>query len=540
MVIRNPFRYLSKYYKIINLILLVPMIYLLLKFGDIAKFFREYVSNSYQTVETGIADKYITGLCIVVLIALLFIHLVMAIIISSKKRNAMFHYISTIYYLYLTVIAVILYNIMASIESSSMDATFMNFIRDLANLSYLPLIPLTLVTLAKGLRFDIKSFRFEKSPELQLSEEEEEEEDAIEIKFNEKGGSATSGIVHYLRELKYYVLENKIIFRLLGILAIIGIVISAYLQIQVYNKNYSANQIFTINNFEMSLKSSFITDVDYHGNKIEDGKYFLVIKMAVQNTSSTEASLSTSDLRIYLNNKDVIYPSFDRSIRFMDVGKNYQGETISKLTGAIDYVFCYELTKDQIKSSYQIKILNKLSLKETKLITNYKIINIKPENILESESLGKASVGDQINLYETTLGETRYTIKSLQIANSYAFEYQSCNFNKVCSNYKDTVVPGNAKSLIIIEDEIIWDQTTPYYLYSDKDFYGDFVTLDYDYDISTKSGTVTRHVSSTLTDVTPSTLQGVKTFEVSNNITNGKNKKITIKVRNKEYTINLE
>jgi len=540
MIIRNPFRYLSKYYKIINLILLIPMTYLLLKFNDIAKFFREYVSNSYQTVETGIAEKYITGLCIFILVASLVVHLIMGIIISSKKRNALFHYISALYYLYMTVISVILYNIMSSIESGSMDATFMNFIRDLANLSYLPLIPLLLITLCKGLHFDIKTFRFEKSPELQLSEEEEEEEDAIEIKFNKQGGSAKSGLIHYLRELKYYVLENKLIFRIIGILIIIALVISAYLQIQVYNKNYSANQVFTINNFEMSLKASYITDVDFHGNVIEKGKYFLVVKMAVQNTSSVDASLSTADLRIYLSDDEVIYPSYDRSIRFIDVGKNYQGETISKLNGAVDYVFCYELTKSQIKSSYQIKILNQLSLKETKLVSSYKIINIKPENILESEDLGTASVGDQIYFYETTLEDTKFTIKSIQIANSYAFEYQSCNFNNVCNNYKDTVVPGNSKSLIIIEDEIIWDETIPYYLYSDKDFYGDFVTLDYDYDISTKSGVITRHVSSTLTEVTPSTLQGVKTFEVANNITNSKNKKLTITVRNKKYTINID
>ena len=44
MILRKPYGFLIKHYKIINFILLIPMFYIALKFGDIASFFRDYIS----------------------------------------------------------------------------------------------------------------------------------------------------------------------------------------------------------------------------------------------------------------------------------------------------------------------------------------------------------------------------------------------------------------------------------------------------------------------------------------------------------------
>ncbi len=39
MIIRNPYGFIAKHYKIINILLIIPIIYLTLKFGDVATFF---------------------------------------------------------------------------------------------------------------------------------------------------------------------------------------------------------------------------------------------------------------------------------------------------------------------------------------------------------------------------------------------------------------------------------------------------------------------------------------------------------------------
>ena len=49
MILKKPYGFLIKHFKIINLILLVPILYIILKFGDIAGFFRDYVAAKYNT-----------------------------------------------------------------------------------------------------------------------------------------------------------------------------------------------------------------------------------------------------------------------------------------------------------------------------------------------------------------------------------------------------------------------------------------------------------------------------------------------------------
>ena len=75
MIIKNPYRIISKYYKYICLLMLVPILYLTLKYGDIAGFYRDYVAANYTTVETIITDKYITGLCLITILLLFLVNL---------------------------------------------------------------------------------------------------------------------------------------------------------------------------------------------------------------------------------------------------------------------------------------------------------------------------------------------------------------------------------------------------------------------------------------------------------------------------------
>lgn len=533
MIIKNPYGFISKHYKVILLILLVPLLYIVLKYSDIAKFFRDYISSSYKTVETNIAESYVTGLCIFTLVIMTIIHLVIGIIIKSKKKNALIHFVNAIYYIILLAFSVLFSASMNTIEAGSISSTFVRFVRDMANLSFIPGIVLLVWQGVKGIGFNLKSFRFERETGLELSDDEETD-DAIEIKIDNNKPSTTSGLVHLIRELKYYVLENKLIFRLVGIAILIALVITIYVNFQVYNKNVSVNQAFVLDNFTMSLKESYLTDVDYRGNVIEEGKYFLAVKIGIYNKTKIDSTIDNTNFRIFIGD-EVIYPSYDRASRFVDVGTSYYGQTIYA-GQSDDYVLVYELTADQLQSQYQLKILSGLEDGETEIKTKYKIINIRPTNLLKQESLGTGTIGKELDLSKTILGDTKYTLESITIDTNYPYSYQQCNINNVCSTISNTVVPSNGNLLLIIKDNIVWDETTSYYKNGSKDFYFDFVTIEYDYKIS--SGV--RHTSTTLTNITPSNIEGVKLYEVPSNIKNGYNKKLIIRLRNQVITIDFD
>ena len=78
--------------------------------------------------------------------------------------------------------------------------------------------------------------RFDGTLDLHVSEEDSEE---IDVKINSDGYTVKRNIVHILRELKYYILENKFVFACFGVVVVLLIGIALYMNFEVYNKKYN-------------------------------------------------------------------------------------------------------------------------------------------------------------------------------------------------------------------------------------------------------------------------------------------------------------
>ena len=542
MIIKNPYRFLSKHYKAICFLMLVPLLYLALKFSDIAKFFRDYVSSSYTTFETQIADTYITGLCLGTIGFMLLFNAFITIVFSSKKREAIPHIVIMIYCVLLFIFCLVFHTSMNTIEAGHADATVMRVIRDVANVAMIPGFVILPYMLATAIGFNFKTFKIERYFD-SFAVDEDGMEDEIEIKVGENENTAKGSVIHFLREAKYYVLENKFVFKVIGIIALIMIAINTYMNFQVYNKKYNANQSFVLDNFSMSLKGSYLTNIDYRGNVVNEGKYYLAVKIAIKNNKSgnptkNSLSLDSSNFRIFIG-KEEIYPNYGLASEFIDIGKAYRGEKIAP-QAMDDYVFVYEVKEDQLQTQYQMKILTKTNVNDdNKVINSYKIINIKPENILKGKDLGSAKVDSEISFKETILGDTKYRLKEISLEDSYPFEYDVCDLNNKCTTVRDTYVQSGGRTLMIIKDEINWDTSTSYYKNSNQDFYGDFVKVEYTY--PTRSGEEIKYRTETsiLKNVTPTLMKDVKIYEAPATLKRATRIKLIYTVRNKYFTIDL-
>jgi len=528
MIIRKPYAFLIKHFKIIHLLLLVPLIYLAFKFGDISSFFNRYINANYQTSETSIAGNYITLYMYLSIIVLIIINIIIFLLMKSKGKSTIYYSISIIYYLISFIATFLFYTAMASIETGTITQTLASFAKDISVLFPIPYYILVVATFVKGIGFNIKTLRFDSYLGIQVSEYDDEE---IEIKINSDNASAKKRVVHYFRELKYYILENKFVFSCLGIAVLIGIFIAIYMDLQVYNKRYNFHEAFALDSFNMTLKESYISDVDYKGKKILDDYYYLAVKISITNKSRTDQSLDKGNFRIYLG-KDIIYPKYSLSGNFIDIGTNYQGETI-KAGSTDDYVFVYELTDKMLKSSYKMKILSNLQQKNGKLIPSYRIINIKPTNITKVEKVKTIKTDEEIVLTDTMLGNTIYKLKNFNIARNYSYTYDICKDDNQCKTYNDIVISNQGKILVIIEDEIKWDDTISYYKNSHKDIYEDYGIIAYKYQGN--------EYQTRLTNVTPTNLKGVKVYEVPDLLSRVdlSEMKLFFKIRNKVITIEV-
>lgn len=532
MIIRNPYSFIVKYYKIINILLIIPMVYLAFKFGDVATFFKDYIKAGYTTPETNFAESYVTGLTFLSAFIMLIANIILSLVFASKKKNNLYYTINIFYFIFLLFAALLFGSSMSSIEKQSLDATFANFVRDISTISYLPLYLLILINLSKSFGFNYKSLRFDNNAELRIKEDEEED---IEIKIGSDNNTLKKNLVHIFRELRYYILENKFVFTCIGVVLFLIIGYVTYKNYQVYNKVYAINQAFRLDNFTLSLKESYITDTDFRGNIITEGKYYLALRIGLQNNGKEETKIANSHFRIYIGD-EVIFPNYDKSARFIDIGEIYQGEAI-KAEEEHEYVFVYELNKEQIKNSYQMRILNNLSEKNGKLLSSYRKITVKPRNIIKTQDLGILKLNQEANLKNTTLGNTKYKVKNIKIAMSHPYSYEKCNQENECSTIQDTIVASGGKTLIIIEDEITYDESIPYLKYNDKDFYIDFATLEYQFNVSSGRDAGDKTRTTTLKNVSPKALTDTKVYEVPYTLLNANKINLEIKIRNKYLTI---
>lgn len=533
MILRKPYGFLIKHFKKINLLLLLPILYISLKFGDIATFFREYVGNSYRTVETAMAGKYITIFTYIVLLFLISYNLVIFFLMKKKKKPTREYRITTIYYIILLVMTLIFYNAMSSIELSTLEAVTANMIRDFAVICPLPNFVIMILTLFRAIGFNIKTFSFDNNLDLQITDEDDEE---FELKVGAESYVIKRNIVHSLREIKYYILENKFVFSCIAVVLTLVMFISLYMNFQVYNKKYNINESFSLDSFTLSVKDSYITNVDYRGENINNSnKYYLAIKIRIQNRTTDDAKIEKSNFRIYVDNQ-IIYPSYDRSSRFIDIGNSYEGNNI-KGESSDEYVLVYEIDKSLVKKSYKMKILSNIKYDAGELVPSYKIINISPQNITTKVNLGKSKIGKQISLKDTLLGDTTYKLNSIEFVNRYQYEYENCKSDNNCYTLKSTLIPSSGNSLVVIKDEITYDEEISYYKNSKRKFYDDFAKIRYQY---TNYNGDSKILTNYLTDVTPDSVKGVKVLEISSLVLNSSNKEMILTFRNKEIIINLE
>ena len=534
MIVKNPYKVLVKNYRIINLLLLIPVIYLLFTFTDLATFFKGYVDARYYTMETDLVSIYIPKITMIAAVGTAVLHFIIWLLLTIKKKNNYYHIISAGYLLVLFLALVFFYTSLLNIEMGNVDNTFANFLRDISDLVVYPIYILIVMGGINVVGLNVKTLRFDKHEDLKLTEEDEED---IEIKVGSDTDVTKKRFVHVIRELKYYVIENKAILAII-IIAVIGMFgYKAFINYQIYNRAYNVNQAFELDNFALSIKESYITPYDYSGRVITPNKYYLAIRIGIENKGS-ETTISKDVFRLNLGDSEV-YPSYDKGSRFVDIGLPYTGDVIRE-DEAHDYVFIYELTEKQLKASYELRILNDLRVEDNSLKASYKKIKVRPEYLSEFKKRSTKKVKEKITFSGSTLKNTNYTLNSVRIQPSYNYSYTLCYTERNCSDIKDIIVPSGGKMLMIIEDEIEYDNASSYASYDKKNFYEDFITVQYTFRLKTGNNVGEHTQIANVKEVTPKKLEGKRIYEVPSNIENAEKINFLITIRNQQYTIKVK
>ena len=105
MIVRKPYAFLIKYFKVIHLIIAALMCYLLYKSYNIVTFFMESVANNYNAIMSGqVAGLYINYFMYGAIVLILFSLIAIYYLLSHKNKPRKFYMASILYYIILFVV----------------------------------------------------------------------------------------------------------------------------------------------------------------------------------------------------------------------------------------------------------------------------------------------------------------------------------------------------------------------------------------------------------------------------------------------------
>ncbi len=534
MILKKPYAFLIKYFRIIHLLLLLPIFYLINKTNQISSFFRLYVRNNYSTDKINIATEHINFFMYIAVLFIIVVVLTIYYLMRQKRKSTKLYFYTIMYYIVLFMLIGITHNILSNMEYNLISAQTARAYRDLSFVLCLPQYFFFVYTFVRGIGFDIKKFDFANDlKDLEITDIDNEE---FEFSVNIEGYKAKRTFRRFLREMKYYILENTFIFVCIISVFLIFIGTAFYLNHEVYNKSYFLKDKMTHNHFNIQITDSILTNIGLNGNVITEGKYYLVLQLLIENRTNSNEELDYNNFRLTLNNKN-IYPTLDRGEFFIDYGIPYAKEKIKKQSKDY-YVLVYEIDESELSNKYTIKILEGINYKPGEIISKYKNIQLTPKVINEIKEDQSLNLEKIVNLKNSTLGLTTFKANSYYFSNSYTYDYTYCLQNK-CTLLKDKITTNVSSTmektiLLVLSIEYSLDQNAIYTqnILSDYQFFNQLFSIRY------QKGNKTKIIS--LNNKTTKNMKDTLVFETRQEVLDADKIELLITVRNYRYSILLK
>ncbi len=524
MILKKPYAFFIKNFKLFHLILFVLSSILLYRTSLIYGFMKEYSKTS-----TNVIGKELTTSLFVpwayILIAILIIVNILLIVIMIRKDKPYIYYIINIGLYIGTLITYVVSNrVIGNMETMLVAARTTLAIRDITNIARLLQTVSVIFYFIRATGFDIKKFDFVRDLQsLDISEEDSEEiEVAIEFERNE----IIRKIKRTIRNAKYYYNENKFILNIIILLFISFLSLLIYLSANKYDKVYKENEFFNANGLNIGVIESDILTKNYKKETITSNDNVLVA-VKVSLNSYKETQLETSRFTLVVNNTQY-YHIKDYATSLIDIGNVYSNEKITK--DFEDYVLVYQIPKEDAESKMIFRYIDTLDYKRGKTIVKSIDVKINPKKIDEiKETTETYQLTNEINT-----SNYKINISNYEINNHFKTSYKDCITSNECYDFQEILTPSiasnNEKSILKLEGNIEYE-TAIGKITDLFDFIEKYGSIEYTYNGKTYTET------NDFYEVKPSKTKLDNTYfiEINKEIKDAETIKLVFNIRNNRY-----
>ena len=509
MIIRKPYAFLIKYFKVIHILMFIVFGYYIFALQDIKDYFSNAViTNNYVSIGN---ESYFGVLYILFAILLLGASIAILFLMRQKKKPYLY-YIGTGGYAFLLIVMELLFNsYFAEIaKTGTAVASTVVLYRDFAVVMYYLAFVFVIFSFIRGFGFDIKKFSFDKDKEeLNLSQDDNAE---VVLDLNIDKDKIVNKARKYKREWGYIYEDNKVLLKRIGIVLVAIIAIYLIATSNLFKKTYQMGAFIDAGRFGIRIDKVILTNKDAY-QEVRERNY-----AAVQFTIKTGGDgtyFDNSFLRLKVNDEYYFATTKINSV-MDDIGKLY---TFEKLAGGSE--FNYVLLFDYDKNINP----NKVGL-EVFLDGSYHDVNVKytiqdKKGYKEKE----AKLGESIDVLGG-LAINSFTIHGG--TTEYRYTEKGCQEN--CREFTKRVQPNLNEKLLELNVKYEANETNNKLL----DYY---VSIEYELDGKTYTNTAKQMNLLNIANLS----DGQRLYySINPNISTSKKKYLVITTREVKYRILLQ
>lgn len=508
MILRKPYAFLIKRFKLIHLIISSMMIYLVLKTSKAVKYFNDYISSN--SILRALADNYFNNLMFILIILIIIGSAVIYYLLRYKNKPKTTYLVIIIGYIACFIIFYNSFSVLKELETELLDSKTVRLWRDLLTFTLYFQYVILAIMLIRGLGFDIKKFNFQKDiKELEIKQEDNEEFEFDISSSKDKIARKTRNI---LRNLKYFYQEHK--FTIIIIFTSIILILTSLLiiNILIVNKTYKEGKTFMTNNYTMEVTSSYYTNVDAKSSYITTSdNMYLIISINVKNNNTSKKTLNLNDFRLKIKDKKY-YPSNKLCNKVSDLGKCYDNNIITKDNK--NYLIMYQIPKESVNKKMFLYYEDYYIITNKKVESKYKKVKLSPINLDITKYTITKSLKEEMKIDNIHINNTNLTINNYEFNTKYFHTKDNTTYPIISNNLY--------KSDIIIKMQVDYTSNTTL-----NKLINDYLTITYK--IKDKEYT------SNIVNKTPDEVNDYIYIEVSSNIKEADNIYLNFNIRNYKY-----
>jgi len=475
MVFKKPYAFFIKYFRIINLILNILLMFYIYRLNLIHQVINDFYYGRITNFSN--AETAYVGLGMYFLIFLISLLIIIIILTLKKKEKPFKDYLfNIIYNVFIIIYLFSVGNLFLTLNETVIEQTTLKLYSDISFLIILPLLYFFVKYLLIIIGFDLKKFNFQKDIlEMKKTEDDNEE---IELIFDRDTYKTKRKIRKTFREFKYYLLENKLIITIICIIASLIVFIPLF-SLKIFDSNkVNLNKYFTAGNFLYKVLNVYETKYDSRYKLVNKDNKFVVAIISVRNNLNLGDSIDFKRIRLFYEDEYVYSNNFYNKY-FLEF-KPYDGEIIKSGEEKI-YAFLFKVPNTYKSNKYIIKFYDRIVFNEDESVGSYKVLDINAKRLDQKRNEKELNLNESSVFNKELYGYSNITINNYKFENKYIYN----------DGEKDIIVGDNNinNTMLILDYNLKLDvnSNAANFIGSDKDFFENHVSLEYKQNNITKT-----------------------------------------------------